>query len=152
MQPDDFDHPVGGGAGRKEADVFPGFVDQINERGVVDHVIGAAVRILGVIDLVGEGSPGSCPSCIPPDAGLDHYGRGGVAAVATVLASMLAISRRATAAGMTAFMIRLTWPGMMTDRQMRTCWQALYQSSPLRFSAQEKRARGRSRCGSAGLE
>src|SRR6202040_2786186 len=28
------------------------------------------------------------------DAGLDHYGRGGVAAVARVLASMLAISRR----------------------------------------------------------
>jgi hypothetical protein len=29
---------------------------------------------------------------------------------------MLAISRRAIAAGMTAFMIRLTQPGMMTDR------------------------------------
>ncbi len=36
--------------------------------------------------------------------------------------------------------------------QERTCWQALYQSSPPRFSVQEKRARGRSRCGSAGLE
>src|ERR1700721_4797176 len=36
--------------------------------------------------------------------------------------------------------------------QNRPCWQALYQSSPPRFSAQEKRARGRSRCGSAGLE
>src|ERR1700730_3148684 len=33
--------------------------------------------------------------------------------------------------------------------QKRPCWQALYQSSPPRFSAQEKRARGRSRCGSA---
>ena len=50
------------------------------------------------------------------DAGLDHYGRGGVAAIATVLASILAISRRAIAAGMTAFMIRLTRPGMMTGR------------------------------------
>src|SRR5712675_2340650 len=36
--------------------------------------------------------------------------------------------------------------------QERTCWQALYQASPPRFSAQEKRARGRSRCGSAGRE
>jgi hypothetical protein len=53
--------------------------------------------------------------------GLGHYGRGGVAAVARVLASMLAISRPAIAAGMTAFMIWLTWPGMMTNRQMRIC-------------------------------
>src|SRR5260370_1525028 len=82
----------------------------------------------------------------------ESFTLGGVGVVARVLASMLAISRRAIAAGMTAFMIRLTWPGMMTDRQIRTCWQALYQSSPPRFSAQEKRARGRSRCGSAGLE
>src|ERR1700738_957566 len=82
----------------------------------------------------------------------DEYGRGDVAAVARVWVSMLAISRRAIAAGMTAFMIWLTWPGMMTDRQMRTCWQVLYQSSPPRFSAQEKRARGHLRCGSAGLE
>jgi len=80
------------------------------------------------------------------------FALGGVAAVARALASILAISRRAMAVAMTAFMIRLTWPGMMTGRQMRTCWQALYQSSPLRFSAQEKRARGRSRCGSACLE
>src|ERR1700731_4806366 len=36
--------------------------------------------------------------------------------------------------------------------QNRPCWQALYQSRPPRSSAQEKRARGRSRCGSAGLE
>src|SRR5713226_7424283 len=36
--------------------------------------------------------------------------------------------------------------------QERTCWQALYQASPPPSSAQEKRARGRSRCGSAGLE
>ena len=86
------------------------------------------------------------------DAGLGHYGRGDVAAVARVLVSMLAINRRAIAAGMTAFMIRLTWPGMMTDRQMRTCWQALYQASPPPSSAQEKRARGRSICGSAGPE
>ena len=80
------------------------------------------------------------------------YGRGDVAAVARVLVSMLVISRRAIAAGITAFMIWLTWPGMMTDRQMRTCWQALYQSNPPRFSAQEKRARKRLRCGSAGPE
>jgi hypothetical protein len=58
------------------------------------------------------------------------HGRGDVATVARVLVSMLAISRRAIAAGMTAFMIRLTWPGMMTDRQTRTCWQAHYQASP----------------------
>ena len=97
-------------------------------------------------------SPGSCPSCIPRDAGLGHYGRDDVAAVARVLVSMLAIIRRAIAAGMTAFMIRLTRPGIMTGRQMRTCWQALYQAGPPPSSAQEKRARGRSRCGSAGLE
>src|ERR1700730_7415742 len=36
--------------------------------------------------------------------------------------------------------------------QNRPCWQALYQSRPPRSSAQEKRARGCSRCGSAGLE
>jgi len=36
--------------------------------------------------------------------------------------------------------------------QERTCWQALYQASPPPSSAQEKRARGRSICGSAGLE
>jgi hypothetical protein len=86
------------------------------------------------------------------DAGFGHYGRGDIAAVARVLVSMLAISRRAMAAGMTAFMIRLTWPGMMTGREMRTCWQALYQAGPPPTSAQEKRARGRSRCGSAELE
>src|ERR1700730_6106164 len=40
----------------------------------------------------------------------------------------------------------------LLSAQKRPCWQALYQSSPPRFSAQEKRARGRSRCGSAGLE
>src|SRR6266404_4455439 len=34
----------------------------------------------------------------------------------------------------------------------RTCWQALYQASPPTSSAREKRARGRSRCGSFGLE
>jgi hypothetical protein len=75
---------------------------------------------------------------------LDHYGRGGVAAVARVSASMLAISRRAIAAGMTAFMIRLTRRGVMTGQQMRPCWQALYQASSPLTSAQEKRARGRS--------
>src|ERR1700720_3771886 len=73
-----------------------------------------------------------------------EYGRGAVAAGATVLASILPMNRRATAAGMTAFMIRLTRPGMMTGRQMRTCWQALYQACPPPSSAQEKRARGRS--------
>jgi len=36
--------------------------------------------------------------------------------------------------------------------QERTCWQALYQVSPPPSSAQEKRARERSICGSAGLE
>src|SRR5260370_16302343 len=36
--------------------------------------------------------------------------------------------------------------------QQRTCWQALYQACPPPSSAQEKRARGRSICGSAGLE
>src|SRR5467141_2051066 len=36
--------------------------------------------------------------------------------------------------------------------QQRTCGQALYQACPPPSSAQEKRARGRSRCGSAGLE
>ena len=36
--------------------------------------------------------------------------------------------------------------------QERTCWQALYQANLLPSSAQEKRARGRSICGSAGLE
>jgi hypothetical protein len=40
----------------------------------------------------------------------------------------------------------------LLSAQKRPCLQALYQSSPPRFSAQEKRARGRSRCGSAGLE
>src|SRR5882724_6429516 len=36
--------------------------------------------------------------------------------------------------------------------QERTCWQALYQASPPPSSAQEKRVRGRSICGSVGLE
>jgi hypothetical protein len=57
MQSDDFNHPVGGGAGREEADVCPAFVDQIDERGVVDHVVGATGRVPGAIDLVGEGGP-----------------------------------------------------------------------------------------------
>ena len=79
-----------------------------------------------------------------PIGSFTWIGRSGVAAVARVSASMLAISRRAIPAGMTAFMIGLIRPGMMTGRQMRTCWQALYQASPPPSSAQEKRARGRS--------
>jgi hypothetical protein len=45
-------------------------------------------------------------TCDKPD---DHYGRGGVAAAATVLASMLAIGRRAKALGLTipeSFLLR----------------------------------------------
>src|SRR5262245_53679446 len=47
-----FDHAVGRGAGRKEADVLSVLIDQVDERRVVDDVIGAARGILGVVDLV----------------------------------------------------------------------------------------------------
>src|SRR5260370_30419120 len=53
-------------------------------------------RVSALISLGGRGARNG------PDAGLGHYGRGDVAAVARVLVSMLTISRRAIAAGMTA--------------------------------------------------
>ena len=46
-------------------------------------------------DCSAAGSQEVQAEAVAEDAGLDHYGRGGVAAVATVLASILAISRRA---------------------------------------------------------
>jgi hypothetical protein len=45
MPPDHFNHPIGGGASRDEANVCPALVDQINERGVLDYVVGATGRI-----------------------------------------------------------------------------------------------------------
>jgi len=41
---DDFDHAVGCGARRKEADVLSVLVDKVDERRVIDDVIGAAGR------------------------------------------------------------------------------------------------------------
>jgi hypothetical protein len=55
MLPNNFDHAVGCGAGRKEADVLSVRVDQVYERRVIDDVIGAAGRIFRVVDLVGIG-------------------------------------------------------------------------------------------------
>src|SRR5438552_17063775 len=58
-----------------------------------------------------------CPSCIPRDAGLDHYGRDVVAALlASPLPSMSASVIRASEAGTRAFMMRFSRPGTILER------------------------------------
>ena len=54
MLADDFDHAIGGRAGRKEAEIFPRSAHQIDEAGVIDQIDGAVGRLIfGVIGLVG---------------------------------------------------------------------------------------------------